>query len=361
MKILIPITGFARSGGGRVLSEFASRWVEAGHSVDFLVNQTAAVPYFPTAAGIIAIDHRGREVAPDRLDPQAPTNGWLGLAGLYLGLRRLGRHYDVILANHSLTAWPVRWAGCGAAVKFYYIQAYEPEYYEHEVGFKSRILEWMSVKSYTFDLHQIVNAPLYIGYKNVQSTQWVPPGLDFSLFRPAEVAPLSASADRIVLGCIGRREPFKGTQYVLDAFEELARRDGRYHLRVAFGNLPPGYSHPRVSVVMPQGDEQLAAFYRSLDIMVAPGTVQLGAPHYPVMEAMACGVPVVTTGYMPADPDNAWIVPVGQVGPIVDAVAAIVADPAAVRAALARGALAIAPFDWQRVAASMLDKFEQAR
>ncbi|WP_341479706.1 glycosyltransferase [Clostridium algidicarnis] len=60
----------------------------------------------------------------------------------------------------------------------------------------------------------------------------------------------------------------------------------------------------------PDGDDNLADYYRNLDILVAPGHIQLGAIHYPVIEAMACNVPVITTGYYPANDENSFIVPV---------------------------------------------------
>lgn len=67
--------------------------------------------------------------------------------------------------------------------------------------------------------------------------------------------------------------------------------------------------------------------FRSMDIMLAPGSVQLGACCYPVVEAMACGTPVVTTGYLLADNDNYGIVPVADSREI--AVAALAVKPTA--------------------------------
>jgi glycosyltransferase involved in cell wall biosynthesis len=83
-----------------------------------------------------------------------------------------------------------------------------------------------------------------------------------------------------------------------------------FYLTVAFGNLPENWRHDRVEILTPASDTELSNFYREIDVLIAPGIVQLGACHYPVIEAMACGTPVITTGYYPADSTNSWIVPV---------------------------------------------------
>ncbi|WP_447407026.1 hypothetical protein, partial [Clostridium perfringens] len=76
----------------------------------------------------------------------------------------------------------------------------------------------------------------------------------------------------MVVGCIGRSEPQKGTGYVLEAFQELHAKDPRHRLRIAYGNLPEGWSHEAAEIVVPRNDVELAAFYRSLDVLVAAGT-----------------------------------------------------------------------------------------
>lgn len=354
MKILIPILGFGRAGGNRVLAELANHWISEGHKVDFLVNEVSSMPYFPTNAGIKWATNSGKIISEAERKKRSPctSNGWINLISLYRALSGIGKGYDIIFANHSLTAWPVAFAKCGVAKKFHYIQAYEPEYYALEKGLKSIVLEWLSIRSYGFDLKQICNAPNYIGYKNIRAKEWVPPGINFNIFFPKSENKDFASAQEVVLGCIGRREPAKGIKYVLEAFKSLYEQDQRFRLHVAFGNLPDDWSHPGLKVVVPQNDNELGEFYRSLDIMLAPGTVQLGAPHYPVMEAMACGVPVVNTGYLPANEKNSWIVEVGSSNSIVAAVIDVVSEKD-YRNKVMRAAKDIASFGWSPVAKKM--------
>ena len=79
-------------------------------------------------------------------------------------------------------------------------------------------------------------------------------------------------------------------------------------------------------LVHPDGDKKLADFYRSLDILVAPGHIQLGAIHYPVIESMACNTPVITTGYYPANDENSFIVPVKRPDKIAETIEMIIND-----------------------------------
>jgi glycosyltransferase involved in cell wall biosynthesis len=361
MKILIPINAFGKSGGYRVLSELGSHWTAAGHDVQFLADHRSSDPYFPTRAGILWYDADG-EVRAERRGAQgfAATGNGMGMyRGMHRALRRVARQYDVVLANHSLTAFPVWAAVRERSRRFYYVQAWEPEYYALERTAKARLLYALSRLSYYLPLTQIANAPIYVGHKDIRATDWIPPGLDAGLYRRRS-APPHFDGRPMVLGVIGRREPSKGTAYVLQAFEQLAAQDPHIRLSVAFGNLPQDWSHERAHVVVPRNDQELADFYRSVDILIAPGTVQLGACHYPVLESMSCGTPVITTGYLPADAESAWIVPVADAGAIADAVQAIRKTPAP--ELMQRLDLAherTLPFHWDRVASRMAALFER--
>lgn len=355
MKILIPSHNFGPWGGQRVLSELANEWIKKGHHVTFLVNESSPQPYFPTNGEIIWTNYMGQIIqnSNSRKIRRTKINGWLNLLGINIALNKIGKNYDVIFANQSLIAWSVKYANCKKAKKMYYIQAYEPDYYTYDKKIKTIILRLLSKTSYNLNLKQICNSPVYIGYKNIKANVWVPPGINFNLFYKKKILKDFSKEKEIILGCIGRKEPVKGTQFVLKAFEILYSEDNRFRLHIAFGNLPNDYSHPGVSIVSSQNDKQLSDFYRSLDIMIAPGTVQLGAPHYPVMEAMACGVPVITTGYMPANEKNSWIVKVGSADSIVSATNKLINDISYTDKVLV-ASRDIAEFEWENVARKML-------
>lgn len=363
MRILVPIIGFGSAGGYRVLSELANHWLVDGHQVDFLVDERSPDPYFPTRARIRRFGSNGNLLAGPKQASNLSFSSKGNAASIYFrmwrALQKNGSSYDVILANHSLTAFPVAFARLPGVAKFYYIQAYEPEYYSLEKSKKSMILKWLSMLSYRLRLHQVANAPIYIGYRQISAKEWVPPGVDESTFFQKNLTFPDGIGRPLVLGAIGRKEASKGTRYVLEAFEKLAKIDRAVQLRVAYGNLPENWKHDRASVVVPLNDKELADYYRSVDILIAPGTVQLGACHYPVLEAMSCGTPVITTGYLPATTDNSWIVPVGDSDSIVAAVLEIRASrQQELTEKMSRAAAAISQFHWKSVSRRFIEIFK---
>lgn len=352
MRILIPILGFARAGGYRVLSELATAWAKKGHHVAFAVPVTSSAPYFPTHADIHWLDIQGE---PADAPLGHGETGIGNLRALYNGVRRLHRNYDIILANHSLTAWPVALAGVPRHKRFYYIQAYEPEYYALE---RKPILWLLSRLSYALPMTQIANASIY-RKSLVRPVDIVPFGIDLEIFHPRQ-GRARQPGDPLVIGCIGRREPQKGTQYILDAFERLYASDPRHRLRVAYGNLPDGWSHEAAEIVVPANDIELAAFYRSVDVLVAAGTVQHGAPHYPALEALASGAALVTTGFQPATAENAWLVPNRDADAIAAALRHISDNPAEAELKSFQGYSAVQAFAWDAVAERALANFKRA-
>ncbi|GAA3786546.1 glycosyltransferase family 4 protein [Qipengyuania pelagi] len=353
MRILIPVLGFARAGGYRVLSELANAWLRAGHEVSFVAPATSGQPYFPTQASIHWVDEDGRNVD----SPHGKGETGLGnLRALFAGIRRLHHDFDVVLANHSLTTWPTVLARVPRGKRFYYIQAYEPEYYVLE----RRPLLWLlSRLSYALPLTQIANASIY-RHALVRPFAIVPFGIDLSLFRP-KLSSQRQPSEPLIIGTIGRSEPQKGALYVLKAFEELYASDPRHRLRIAYGNLPAGWSHPAAEIVVPSNDAELAEFYRSIDVLVAAGTVQHGAPHYPALEALASGAALVTTGFEPATSENAWIVPNRDATAIAEAIREISTRPDAASRRSNSGYEAVQAFGWDVVSAKMLDVFAKDR
>ena len=232
---------------------------------------------------------------------------------------------DVILANHSLTALPVSKAKIKGK-KIYYIQAYEPDYYAYRKGAVGWFLTHYADYSYKLsNLVKIVNSPIYFEYKNLKATKFVPCGLDRCTYYKKDNTKFFS---KIKIGAIGRLEVFKGTAYVLDAFLELLslKTEYQFELNLAFGDKV--LENQYINCPQPDGDFELAQFYREMDIIIAPGTTQYGAIHYPVIEAMACGTPVVTTYYMPATDANAWLVEPHSVSSIVSQVLNILDDKA---------------------------------
>lgn len=304
MKILIPVLGFGNSGGYRVLSNLANELVKLGHRVDFLSPDTSAQPYFPTIAGIQWIGADGK-LSRKHIPPAAKSN----TISLQLNLDKALRQdaiddYDIIFANHSLTVLPIKKAG-RLDKTVYYVQAYEPGFYRQMGGIKNMILAHFSKKSYRLNLFTIVNAAIYLNYKEIKASRVLYPGIDFNLFRPAQVR--QPAGGEIIIGTIGRKEKYKGTKYILDAFRRIKKLYPDTKLRVAFGRQDEFGNIEGIECVQPHGDAALAKFYQGLDYYVCAGYTQPGAFHYPLSEAMSCGIPVLTTHYYPASNNNAWM------------------------------------------------------
>lgn len=368
MRILIPIIGFGKAGGYRVLSNLASHLLSKGHYVSFLVHyRGGAIPYFPTKAKIIFYRSDGSiirsfESARCDLYTQSYSRRRPSLLGLYYGMyaaiSRLSKEFDHVIANHSLTAYPV-FLACRRGLKsFYYIQAYEPEYYRLQaLSISSIVLYFLSKFSYLLPLEQIANSPLYIKYKNIKAKEWVPPAIDFEIFFPAPSKTFKPDCSKVYIGIIGRPEKQKGTIYAYRAFEYLRTLYPNLVLRVAYGPIPDTLLNDQsTELCCPNSDSELADFYRSLDILIAPGIVQLGAYHYPVLEAMACGVPVVTTGYLPADSSNAWIVAPQSYNDIKDSVLEILStDCESVKRRTSKAISDVSPLTWDESAQKLID------
>lgn len=349
MTILIPLTSFGNSGGFRVLSELGNNWIKMGHSVIFLSHETSIDPYFPTVGKLLWYDNNG-EIFEKKGSGKRSKFRLIGvLSSLLKAINKL--EYDVIIANQCYTSFPVSFSKkCNK--KIYYIQAYEPEYYMGN-GIQSKFLNLLSKISYRLNLDRIVNSPLYFNYKEIKSSKCVYPGIDFKKFKPG----IKESSIVFIIGCIGRIEPIKGTSYVLDAFEKLRKTTKNIQLHIAFGNKDLE-KIDGVKVIDIKNDNELAQYYNKVNVIVAPGTYQLGAVHYPVIEAMACKTPVITTGYLPANDSNSWIVPIKNSNAIKEAILDIISSPNYLNDRVNKAFEDVQEFGWEVVSEKMLTYFK---
>ena len=147
---------------------------------------------------------------------------------------------------------------------------------------------------------------MYINYKNIKAIHVVYPGIDLNVYFPKE-RKMKESSDTFIVGCIGRKEEWKGSEDVAEAIKILHNKGYKnIEFIVAFNAV----SYDNHTLVHPDGDKKLADYYRSLDILITPGHIQLDAIHYPVIEAMATKTPLITTGYFPSNENNSFLVPV---------------------------------------------------
>lgn len=357
MKIIIPLAcNFGPQGGFRVLSELANNWLKMGHEVEFLVYQNFTKPYFPTKAKMTKYDGLGNLVVNEI---NKNNFKFLGTLQLRWALRKALNQLtaDIVLATQCFTAGPV-WNSKIIAKKFYYIQAYEPEFY-NENTLKHLIFKCIAKKSYNYPLEKIVNSEMYFDYKEIKSDKVVFPGLDFDIFSPKDQT--FEKKSKYVIGTIGRLEKIKGTQYILDAFEILKKKyQNQIELHIAFGD-DQWNKYEGVKVLRPKNDAELGTFYRSIDIYICAGNFQLQAVHYPVIESMSCKTTLITTGYYPANENNSYLVKINDAHAISDAVETIIQNPQEAEQKTQNALKEVKQFEWRKISVKMINYFIETR
>lgn len=357
MKIFIPVFSFGKGGGNRVLSELANNWVKKGHEVSFLCLADSPPPAFPTIAKVLRISNNLCISKENELRSAKILSRISKVRLLAKAISRYANDADVVLANEAFTAYSVYFSKTKAK-KCYYIQADEAGYAFFYKSLKNKLAGILAYFTYKLPLLKIVNSPIYFRYGNIRSKYYIPPGLDYNIFYPNKEF-FSLNKDNLVIGCVGRLEKFKGTITVYDAFKQLKDTGRNVKLKVAFGNILDYeiFYRDSIEIVHPKNDHKLADFYRSLDILISPGLVQHNAHHYPVMEAMACRVPTITTGFMPADWSNSWIVGPNSSSQIISAIEDICENQEQTRKKIELAYQNIQVYDWRLIADKFLKLF----
>ena len=192
-------------------------------------------------------------------------------------------------------------------------------------------------------------------------------GIDTEQFRPM---PGVAKKPFRIMATASADAPLKGVRYLLEAVAELAKQYPQLELLMVGQLQPDGTTArlikrlkltERIMFVSGISTEQLVAHYAAAQVVVIPSVYEgFGLP---AGEAMACGVPVVSTdgGALPEVVGDAGIiVPAKNSQAIVNAVVELL-DNADQRVALSQaGRQRIENlFCWQRVAKQMTDYYSQ--
>lgn len=165
-------------------------------------------------------------------------------------------------------------------------------------------------------------------------------------------------------------QPLKGTQHLIPAFARLAARFPQ--LRLTFVGRPrPGGTtealidaagvRDRIRFVHGVSAAEMRALYAQAAVAVVPSEYEgFGLP---AGEAMACGVPLVSTdgGALPeVVGDAARVVPVGDVTALAEAIEALLLDPDARDDLSRQGRRRIVErFTWQRTAEQLTALYRQ--
>jgi MoaA/NifB/PqqE/SkfB family radical SAM enzyme/GT2 family glycosyltransferase len=183
-------------------------------------------------------------------------------------------------------------------------------------------------------------------------------GVDLSLFRPSRLERFEDIGQReVVVGWVGNSkwaatlEDFKGVQSILIPAVEELRQSGlaiRLHLADRQNGHIPHHQMPR--------------YYNEIDVYVCTSKIE-GTPN-PVLEAMACGVPVISTdvGIVPqafGPMQRGFILPERSVESLKEALHRLVTTPETFRKLSGENLESIKAWDWQVKAEKFTTFFEQ--
>jgi glycosyltransferase involved in cell wall biosynthesis len=219
---------------------------------------------------------------------------------------------DVTIATFYPTAYSVFTGGSG--FRFYYIQNYEPlMYMQSDSPFSrlvNRLMTTVADGTYRLPLNWLVNSSwandLLKKKFNRQGTL-VFPAIDHETFHPRQ-AFRKNKKKRVI--CLGKTAPAKGLNDGLSAMKLAHKKMSNLEL-ILYGSEPSVRIPVPGEYVFRPSDDELARLYSSADLVICPSWFE--SFPLPPLEAMACGVPVVTTRYgtedYAFDDQNCLVVP----------------------------------------------------
>ena len=320
-RIRFPLEGFNLSGGIRVITQIASGLAARGHTV------TLVVPDYQSVTEFALYPMLRLEIIP------TGRRGVLRKIEYVLKLTRLAlQDCDLCVATSSRTPLYILLSlpqNRNRPKLAYLIQHYEVLSHAEQTA-----RPWPVRKA----LALLIRFGYRLPFRQVAVSGWIreqigrpdcaviPNGVDTAAFTPAILPRVSAP---FVLGVIESAAPWKGYALFLEAVNSLSEKEKseiavRIASRDAVG-LPEGIAAERFR---PQSDGAMAEFYRGCDGFVF--TSEIEGFGLPPLEAMACGVPVLTTDcggvreY--ANDQNAMIVPPKDAAALTDAIRRLIND-----------------------------------
>lgn len=178
------------------------------------------------------------------------------------------------------------------------------------------------------------------------SAHVVPFGVDTAVFRPKQVVVKPFAADDIVIGCIKSLEPKYGLADLIAAFAQLKQQlmtplNTQVKLLLVGGGSQRQALAERVKTLGIEDDvtftgpvpyQRVVDYHNMLDIAVFASTEDSESFGVSVLEASACGRPVIVTdiGGLPevvVKDQTGLLVPVGDIDALVEALKLLVTNP----------------------------------
>ena len=317
MIINFPLEGFNISGGIRIITNIANGLARRGHLIRIIVPDYASNSHFPLNEEVELV--------------VVPTKKFGRLQKIYYRLYLClfsTRKSNLAFATgyktpYYLLASKIVWI---SSVKLVYlIQGYEPvSHVQQTLGLNflsKKILYSIAKFSYRLPLTKITVSNWLKSQIGLEPVTVISNGVDLSIFEPA--ASSSHKLNSFIIGVIGSRSPGKGYSVFLEAMRIIHDKNetGITVLLAAQSSveIPTGIT---TEEIRPSNDSDMVMFYRRCDVFIFTSFVEgFGLPP---LEAMACGVPVITTdcgGVMDfANDKNSLTIPVGNAPALAKAI-----------------------------------------
>jgi glycosyltransferase involved in cell wall biosynthesis len=331
MRIIYLVSFIAHAAGGaRVIIEHANRLARRGHTVRILVADSNLHPYFPSEVTVCGIENAPRETA----DALVVTD-----IGLLHIARAIKAEKKFVLIQHDL---PLVTEAAGFKVQADGMRA---------------VLKDLPRENYrVLCVSSWIGAGLKEGYG--LDALLVRNGIDRGIFTPAKpLLETSAQTPRIM--GIYDVQAWKGFNDAVGAvlrIRELYPAVGMIVLGQYLFNWPTSdgamlcFQYPMYFFQKPL-PEDIPRVYSSASVFVSSSWYEgFGLPG---LEAMACGVPVVTTDSggvreYAINEETALVVPPRDPRALADAVIRVLGDESLRRKLIKNGLAKAAEFDWEK-------------
>jgi glycosyltransferase involved in cell wall biosynthesis len=314
MRITFPLAGLNLSGGVRVIIHIANGLTKNGHKVRLIVPDYAAQSNFHLDDGVRL-----------QIIPTIGKGIWRKIHYFLKVCRIAVEDSDICFATGYKSPYYIF---CSKIIRhsnaklLYLIQSYEPlshVTYSNRCPLAKWVLYNLAKISYRLPFNRKIAVSQWIKKQIRDDTILViNNGIDLGVFSPGSDI---SERGHFVIGTIGSSVPLKGYDTFLQAMKIISGNERLKVLVVSHENLelPKCISS---ELIRPKGDKQLVEFYRRCNVFVFTSFFEgFGLPP---LEAMACGIPVITTNCGGvrdfANDSNAIIVSPGDFRAIANAI-----------------------------------------